>query len=67
MTDVTVILFKNGTGDKAPSEFRHDSKLVAAGFAQTPATSTGTESWHGRKTTVEITITDATEDFDGKT
>lgn len=65
--NVTVILFKNGTGDEAPSEFRHDSKLVAAGFAPTPTTSTGTENWHGRKTTVEITITDATEDFDGKT
>lgn len=67
VNDVTVVLFKNGTGTDAPTSFNHDSKLVAAGYAQTPGTSTGTEEWHNRVATVEIDITDASEDFDGKT
>lgn len=67
VNDVTVVLFKNGTGTDAPTSFNHDSELVAAGYAQTPGTSTGTEDWHNRVATVEIDITDASEDFDGKT
>ena len=65
--DVTVVLFKNASGTAAPTTFNYDSKLVAAGYVQTPGTSTGTENWHNRVATVEIDITDASEDFDGKT
>lgn len=65
--DVTVVLFKNASGTAAPTAFNYDSKLVAAGYVQTPGTSTGTENWHNRVATVEIDITDASEDFDGKT
>lgn len=65
--DVTVVLFKNASGNDKPTAFNHDSKLVAAGFAQTPKTSTGIEDWHNRVATVEIDITDASEEFDGKT
>lgn len=65
--DVTVVLFKNGTGNDAPTAFNYDSKLVAAGYVQTSKTSTGDENWHNRVATVEIDITDASEDFDGKT
>lgn len=67
VNDVTVVLFKNASGDDKPTTFNYDSKLVAAGFAQTPNTSTGTEDWHNRVATVEIDITDASEEFDGKT
>lgn len=65
--DVTVVLFKNASGNDKPTAFNHDSKLVAAGYVQTPHTSTGTEEWHNRVATVEIDITDASEEFDGKT
>lgn len=65
--DVTVVLFKNASGTAALTAFNYDSKLVAAGYVQTPGTSTGTENWHNRVATVEIDITDASEDFDGKT
>ncbi len=65
--DVTVVLFKNASDNDKLTAFNHNSKLVAAGYVQTPHTSTGTEEWHNRVATVEIDITDASEEFDGKT
>lgn len=68
--DVTVILFRNAGDDydQAPTEFKHDSKLVAAGFGTIPSDmNTSEENWHKRVATVSMTVTQDNEDFDGKT
>lgn len=65
--NVTVILYTDKDGN-TPTSFTHDCKLVAAGFANTPAMSVDDENWHNRQTSVEITITDSNEsNFDNKT
>lgn len=64
--DVTVILYTNANGTQ-PTEFKSDSKLVAAGYASTPGMSPSEETWHDRMTTVEVEVKDGSESFDGKT
>ena len=65
--DVTVVLFRNagGTGELAP--INASSELVAAGYnGEVGDMTNGTEP-HSRQATVEITITDAGIEFDGRT
>ncbi|WP_455636051.1 Mfa1 family fimbria major subunit [Parabacteroides sp.] len=64
--DVTVVLYTDADG-KALTKFSHDSKLVAAGYSTTSGMSASDEKWHSHMTTVEITVTDGSETFDGKT
>lgn len=67
--DVTVVLFRDG-GDTytEPTEFNHDSKLVAAGFGTLPGNmDPSNENWHKRMATVTLEVTQDEEDFDQKT
>ena len=66
--DVTVVLFRNagGTGELAP--ISATSELVAAGYnGEVGNMETSSEPQHSRQATVEITITDAGIEFDGRT
>ena len=66
VNNVTVILYTDANG-QTPTEFKADSKLVAAGYAATPGMSSSDETWHDRMTTVEVEVKDGSESFDGKT
>lgn len=68
--DVTVILFRDAgeTYGTAPTEFKADSKLVAAGFGTLPGNmDPSSEDWHKRMATVTLEVTQDQEDFDDKT
>lgn len=67
--DVTVVLFRNAGDTYAePTEFNHDSKLVAAGFGTLPGNmDPSNEDWHKRMATVTLEVTQDEEDFDQKT
>lgn len=67
--DITVILFRDAgeSYTTAPSEFKADSKLVAAGFGIIPGnTDPNDESWHKRMATVTLDVMQDKEDFDRK-
>lgn len=67
VNDVTVVLFANADGSE-PTEFKADSKLIGAGYANGLKTETGDEAWHNYAASVTITITDKNEvGFDGNT
>lgn len=65
--DVTVILFKNA--DNSPvSAINANSVLVAAGYSASVIGMTDSqEPQHGKMATVTLSVTDATENFDGNT
>lgn len=65
--DVTVILFKNA--DNSPvSAINANSVLVAAGYEDNVGSmNESQEPQHNRMTTVTLSVTDATENFDGNT
>lgn len=67
VNDVTVILFKNA--DNSPvSAINANSVLVAAGYEDNVGSmNESQEPQHNRMATVTLSVTDATENFDGNT
>lgn len=66
VSDVTVILYKQAEGVN-DYKFTSTSTIVAAGYAKTGAMGAGDDSWHDKATTVQVTVAENNESFDGNT
>lgn len=66
VSDVTVILYKQAEGT-TDNKFTSTSTIVAAGYAKTGAMGPGDDSWHDKATTVQVTVAENNESFDGNT